>query len=572
MITLDQLLDQIAAAQLRYGVEFVDVETERAVAAAGAADRPGLERVLQDLHTEGQEQQAAQTLRSARARVSSYRGDVIDLVRTPLHLPTSSLAECQARLTDLVALRDHATVTQQRAARLRRRLCRDGGQPGSAEHVQTAAQHYAAVQREQLTWVQSDGANPRISLRMQCFDIQLHYAVTKTRISPVFHCFGTLPNGRNCCAVVRDFEFYLYVRVPDASHSRWAMPVCRAGFLEDLNAALVPRLRPRHGFSHCRRHGCRCEFRTRDDGSTGFAPKFDPCIKKIHETVKAVVTRVDFQTGRSIVGYHPHEQTFLKVTVAQPFLLRRVAYWIQAQASKPGHVCSGMEVHEATLAPSVRFMADKNIVGCGWLALHNAHLVDTVTQVSTCDLEVSLTHTDLVSHPDSVQNAPVRILALDIECMAVNVNVFPTADTCPVIQVSTLGRIYGQPERDTKKVFCLGHLPNTTPSNPDAWKTDNTTDGGTIIDCTNETALFLAVYQYILEFDPTLITGYNSSQSSLPLFVSTHPNQSNPAKIFFFFFPAYFSRWPLSSILSESRLHTNQRGDAHRQVRPPLPL
>ena len=79
--------------------------------------------------------------------------------------------------------------------------------------------------------------------------------------------------------------------------------------------------------------------------------------------------------------------------------------------------------------------------------------------------------------------------------------------------MSTMGRIYGQPERDEKSVFCLGHQANNTPDNPEAWKTDNTTDGGTIIDCPNETALFLAIYQYVLDFNPDILTGESKVKS-----------------------------------------------------------
>ena len=407
----------------------------------------------------------------------------------------STLSECKERLNHL-----HTDVLPNAAlltAKSLRNRYEDFDSSGSMHD------HYAAVECLQRSWTQPDGSNERIKIRMQTFDIKLGHSVCggETRpksIQSYFQCFGRLPNGRSVCATIRDFPFHFYLRVPDGR--KWTSSANRSSLRETINGKFAFKLRPGQ-FNSCRKYGCRCEFSSKYDPK--YAPNFEPCVRDMYNSVRKVITDISLVKGRSIVGYHPSEQSFLKLTVAQPWLMRKCGQWLHKQSLLPTSDFYGMEVHEADVNPLVRFMVDKNIVGCGWLELRNAVLVKPQQMKTRCDLECSVTWTDLVSHPEEVENTPFRILALDIECMSINVNVFPTADKCPVIQVSTLGRIYGQPERDEKQVFCLQ-------------ETDNTTDGGTIVWRNSETALFHALYKYILEFSPDIITGFNSNKFDLP--------------------------------------------------------
>jgi len=265
-----------------------------------------------------------------------------------------------------------------------------------------------------------------------------------------------------------------------------------------MNRALAYRLKP-NAFTGCRRHGCKCNF-AKPQTDEGFAPKFDPCVRTISAKVKCIVTDCRLVQGRSIVGYHPEEQSFLKITVEQPFLLPYCMYWLRKESKDPESPCFGCELFEANLKPVVRFLVDLNIVGCGWIDVRGARLTPFAKQKTHCLVECTTNVANITSRPDDPSNTPFKVLALDIECMSIDVNVFPTADKCPVIQVSTMVRIYGQDEKDEKRVFCLLDTENLT-ATPDA-----------IVSCPNETALFLALYQYILAQDPDILTGYNSNK------------------------------------------------------------
>ena len=45
-----------------------------------------------------------------------------------------------------------------------------------------------------------------------------------------------------------------------------------------------------------------------------------------------------------------------------------------------------------------------------------------------CALDVTCDNADITLRPDETKNAPFRLLGLDIQCMTLDVNVFPTAN------------------------------------------------------------------------------------------------------------------------------------------------
>ena len=170
------------------------------------------------------------------------------------------------------------------------------------------------------------------------------------------------------------------------------------------------------------------------------------------------------------------------------------------EADRPDAPCAGFALHEASLSPVVRFMVDKDVVGCGWLDLDHVRLVPVDKQKTTCDVEVVVDVAHLRARPEATENAPFRILALDIEVMALDVNVFPTADKCPVIQMSAHARAFGQPEKDRKIVFCLQETD------------DLEADDVEIVSMPNEAALLHAIYAFVRDYDPEILTGYNSNK------------------------------------------------------------
>ena len=519
-----RLIDRIEATQRRLGVERCDVETERATAADvdPAVHAEELRATLLALEREGEGRRVAATLAAQRRRFVAVRDAVIE------HIASEDVVDARhcnaAQLTSLLPQRN--ALRQRKAALDAAAACAQRGVPASENHWESDC---AAAQR---SW----GADGR-SFSMQCFDVLPHYACANGHIETTYRCFGRLRNGRSACVAVQSFESYFYASVPD---DRAARVHGGCGQLaHDLNAELMRRLEPSHSFTRCRRHGCRCAYASEGDG--GFAPRLEPCVVDVAECVKAPVRRCEVVLGRSLVGYHPSKQTFLRVVVAHPFLVARCASLVRAKAADADSLCFGMELHESNLSPVARFMVDLNIVGCGWLDVERASIVPVAQQETRCDLECRVDVANVRSRPDATENAPFRTLAIDIECMALDVNVFPTADKCPVIQMSAHARRFGQPEHDRKLVFCLGHQPNNTHDNPEAWRTDNATDGGSIIDCPNEAALLHAIYRFVLAFDPDILTGYNSNKRVFSLTASSGLDLSCPLPLRFDF-PYLFER------------------------------
>ena len=484
-----RLIDRIEATQNRLGVARCDVESERAMAADvdPAVHASELRATLLALEREEVVRREAITLAETRRGFVIVRDAVID------HMDSKDVVDaskCDA--SQLASLLPQRNALRQRKAAL----------DADAACAQRGVPRWGDCAAAQRGWVAA-ADHTGLSFAMQCFDVLAHYACQNGRIKTTYRCFGRLLNGKSVCVKAEGFESYFYVKLPD---DRGAQLAARRDHLQHLlDTALLRRLKPSHSFTRCRSHGCRCAFAS--EGDSGFAPRFEPCVVDVARCVKRAVLRCEVVRGRSLVGYHPDEQTFLRIVVAHPFLVARCASLVSTWAADDDHEFFGMELHESKLSPVARFMVDLNVVGCGWLDVSRGTLVAVDRQSTRCDLECRVSVANIRSRPEATDNAPFRTLAIDIECMAVDVNVFPTANKCPVIQMSAHARIFGHPERDDKLVFCLGHQPNITPDNPDAWRTDNTTDGGTIIDCPNEAALFHAIYKFVLRFDPDILTG-----------------------------------------------------------------
>lgn len=488
MSSRSELLTVIGNLQEKLDVEIIDVEDEREL-----DDSPENLRALQEVERRLTAIAAKSKSNTINQDYAKIRDQVVDL------LDTDAIIDLNATTVKLHDFDEIEKVQkQQESKRMKER----------AEFLDVEYTDNLNLTEDAILSSQRSFIHP--NFEMQCFDVQLHYE-KKARITTVFRIFGRHQSGLDICLDVKGVPSYFYMLVPK-DRARRVNRGAVEELCEDMNAALHYRLRP-NTYIGCRRHGCKCEFakRPNKDGPQ-FAPRFEPCVTAIESKVKRLVKKCSIVHGRSIVGYHPHEQTFIKIEVEHPFLMSHCTWWIKKQAKDLDSICYGCQLHEATIKPVVRFLVDKNIVGCGWIRVNDAELRTFRKQETRCALECSVNVANITSLPEETKNTPFRVLALDIECMSIDVNVFPTADKCPVIQMSTMGRIYGQPENDEKLVFCLGHEANNTPYNPNAWKTDNITEDGTIINCRNETALFVAIYKYVLKFNPDIITGYNSSK------------------------------------------------------------
>ena len=173
------------------------------------------------------------------------------------------------------------------------------------------------------------------------------------------------------------------------------------------------------------------------------------------------------------------------------------------------------ELFEADIKPKMRFMADKKIVGCGFVNCQHYHNVQENMRISDCSYELRAHYSYIEADNSSVSNFPMRLLAFDIECMSTNVNEFPTPDKCPVIQISVHSKVlFTSDAKEDKIVFCLKETSDIT--------------NGKVRWYDTEHHLLIAFWKYVVsEFEADIISGYNSNGFDLPYLLDRAHNIDN---------------------------------------------
>ncbi|KAJ3210696.1 DNA-directed DNA polymerase delta [Dinochytrium kinnereticum] len=152
----------------------------------------------------------------------------------------------------------------------------------------------------------------------------------------------------------------------------------------------------------------------------------------------------------------------------------------------------------------LRFQDQLTIVGANWLRLPKDKYKTRHNKVSTCQIEVDIHFSNIVSYvPDEEWSkvAPLRILSFDIEC-AGRKGVFPDALEDPVIQIANMVTIQGQKKPFIRNVFTLKQCANIVGTHTLCFET--------------ETALLRKWREFIEIADPDVIIGYNICNFDFP--------------------------------------------------------
>ncbi|KAJ7028463.1 ribonuclease H-like domain-containing protein [Mycena alexandri] len=122
-------------------------------------------------------------------------------------------------------------------------------------------------------------------------------------------------------------------------------------------------------------------------------------------------------------------------------------------------------------------------------------------RLSHCQLELIVRWSDVESQP-LVDPPPLRVLSFDLECLGRD-NVFPQPEMDPVIQISNVVSILGDPAPPfIRNVFTLGTCSDIA--------------GASVISFDDEAALLQHWSEFVQQIDPDLIIGYNISGFDLP--------------------------------------------------------
>ncbi|MCD4703737.1 MAG: DNA-directed DNA polymerase [Methanosarcinaceae archaeon] len=206
-------------------------------------------------------------------------------------------------------------------------------------------------------------------------------------------------------------------------------------------------------------------------------------IKEQFEQVKTIEVVERFKP----IGFQRTKTTMLKVTTFDPGNVRDIRDDVLLL---PGV----SEVYETDILFRNRFLIDKDIHGMGWVS---ATPVNNGIRDNQIQCDTTITAND-VHEIEKMVNAPLKYMAFDIECLPYEGGM-PTPETSPIIMIS----LSFAPSYEEKETIVLvgKHV-------------DGVDDDVELFD--DEAALLQRFFDIIQEYDPDVVTGYNSNDFDVP--------------------------------------------------------
>lgn len=213
---------------------------------------------------------------------------------------------------------------------------------------------------------------------------------------------------------------------------------------------------------------------------------------------------------KSMYNYQPDPQKFVKVTTANPTVTQdlfnglskkyvgdiiEIFNWDNGEKIPIGtKYFPEMRFFEASKTDVInKFLTQYGISGCSAIRVEGSKMA--TNPYSTCTIAVD------ASYIESLPNAPFyepRTFFYDIECLALDINEFPTSDKCPVIQISYVC-VKGR-DIMSKGVLCLNETPGYE------WFDD-------------EGTMLIMFAKKIIDFNPDYLTGFNSNNFDMPYII-----------------------------------------------------
>lgn len=177
-------------------------------------------------------------------------------------------------------------------------------------------------------------------------------------------------------------------------------------------------------------------------------------------------------------------------------------------SARTSYALGALRTYESDVQFALRFMIDKDVVGCGWVRLDACvHVeralsrtgwpVDARRHAAQCVVGVTSRNVRPLKECSDIPGGCVRILSFDIECAALKEGAFPTAERDPVIQIANYVWCMGDTEPRWRTLFVLG--------------TCAPIDDATLAVYTfaSERKLLAAWARFVRTTDPDVVTGYN---------------------------------------------------------------
>jgi DNA polymerase delta subunit 1 len=293
---------------------------------------------------------------------------------------------------------------------------------------------------------------------------------------PVIRVFGTDENGDSVAVHIHGFTPYFYADPPSSD-------------FDD---------------SHCGRYREALEKKVSDS-----KPK-----NQDHNQVKTHVLSVSIVRKKSLEGYTGNSLAgkMLQIHMALPSLIATARNILERGFACPGFAERIYRTYESNLPHVLRFMVDRQIVGCNWLELPVGTFATRSREKkeTRCKNEYDIVYTNIISHDPSFSErfarlAKLKVLSFDIECMGRR-GFFPDATKDPVIQIANHVTRIGSNDPPEKVIFVLG---GCTPIN-----------GARVVSCAKEEDLLLQWSEFMQKTDPDILTGYNCQNFDMPYLIN----------------------------------------------------
>lgn len=192
---------------------------------------------------------------------------------------------------------------------------------------------------------------------------------------------------------------------------------------------------------------------------------------------------------KSIYGYRPNAEKFMKVTTSYPIVSKDFF----KGKTKQGKEGEDWQFFEVNIDYIYKFSNEFNISACSTIEFEGR--VYEENNISYCDNLVKCTSLKRVEN--GAPYVPIMYY-YDIECLTLDPEgAFPTADYCPVIQISY--QVIKGKQEVTKGVLCLHDTPGKYYESFDT-----------------EEQMLIRFAQTILQYKPDAITGFNSNNFDMP--------------------------------------------------------
>ena len=348
-------------------------------------------------------------------------------------------------------------------------------------YLEQCIEQRAHANRVRATW-----KRPEMTLRegepLCMMVVDVDYTIASRHSNrPVLRAVGVTEQGGSLVAHVHNAQPYFWAQM---AHEGVPLPDCE-GFAVALKRAI--------------KKYAEATNRTRDLG-TGYDswPREPELHLSVHERVNIKYYQFERKTP-----------TF-RVEIESPTLVSLAATVMQRGVYYANHIHT-FRTFETNLPFVQRWMCDNNMVGCGWLQMTQWTLRPVATCIATkgVSLEIDVDVDDVTGF--SIDEKPqivdaLRTLSFDIECMSDN-GVFPTADVCPIIQIGNTMRDQQHGRWPQRVIFALDLV------EPLSGHDD-------VLSFADERTLLRAWYEFVLEFDPDVVTGFNINNFDLPYVVN----------------------------------------------------